>query len=203
MTSRKKIAITGGPSGGKTTLIETLQKDFGHQIVSVPEAATILYKGGFPRRKDSRRQLHAQKAIYFTQYELESIFEEENPQKLIICDRGSMDGLAYWPGVPEEFFRAIQSNAEKEYRRYDFVLHLDTAPQEFYDTENPIRTESFSEAVEVNTRIHQAWSGHPQRIIIKHQSDFVGKLNLCVQIVKSLLANKSYAEINKMAIETN
>lgn len=198
MNLKKKIAITGGPSGGKTTLIETLQRDFGHQVASVPEAATILYKGGFPRRKGSTRQIHIQRAIYFIQYELESIFEEERPNKLIICDRGSMDGLAYWPDSAENFFKSINSNPEKEYSRYDFVLHLDTAPEDSYDTENPIRTETYSEAIDVNTKILKAWEGHPQRIIIRHQTDFFGKMSLCIQIIRALLANESYEEIKRI-----
>lgn len=45
-----KIVVTGGPSGGKTTLIEALQKDLKGKVAVVPEAASILYRGGFPRR---------------------------------------------------------------------------------------------------------------------------------------------------------
>lgn len=194
---RRKLAITGGPSGGKTTLIESLQRDLGYQVASVPEAASILYRGGFPRRQGSRMQKHVQKAIYFTQFELESIFEEENPSKLIICDRGSIDGLAYWPESIESFFQILNTNQNKEYSRYDWVLHLDTAPQDHYDVANPIRIESFTEAIEVNNRILKAWSGHPQRIIVKNQQDFFSKLTLCMKIVKLILQNKSYAEILK------
>ncbi len=194
--SRKKIAITGGPSGGKTTLIEMLQKDLGHQIVTVPEAATILYKGGFPRRKGSIRQKHAQRAIYFTQFELESIFEEESPNKMIICDRGSIDGLAYWPGSEEDFFQFMKSSRRDEYKRYDFIIHLDTASQDHYDTENPIRTETFNEAIEVNRKILQAWDGHPQRFIIPHHNEFFEKMKISIQIVKLILNGLTFSEIN-------
>jgi nicotinamide riboside kinase len=195
---RRKLAITGGPSGGKTTLIDNLQRDLGSQVASVPEAASILYRGGFPRRQGTRLQKHVQKAIYFTQYELESIFEEESPDKLIICDRGSIDGLAYWPETDDTFFQTLATNLKKEYARYDWVLHLDTAPKDNYDIHNPIRIESFTEAIDVNNRILQAWSGHTQRIIIKNQQDFFSKMSLCVKIVRMILQNKSYNEIMAM-----
>jgi nicotinamide riboside kinase len=195
---RRKIAITGGPSGGKTTLIDTLQRDLGHQVASVPEAASILYRGGFPRRPGNKLQKHVQKAIYFTQFELESIFEEENPNKLIICDRGSVDGLAYWPESTDSFFKILETNLKKEYARYDWVLHLDTAPIDHYDVANPIRTETFTEAIEVNTRILKAWADHPQRIIVKNQQDFFSKMNLCLKIIRLILQDKTFSEINKL-----
>lgn len=192
---RRKLAITGGPSGGKTTLIDSLQKDMGPQVASVPEAASILYRGGFPRRTSTPLQKHVQRAIYFTQFELETIYEAENREKLIICDRGSIDGLAYWPDTDESFFKSLNTNLQTELARYDWVLHLDTAPRNGYDIHNPIRIESFAEAIKVNNRILQAWSAHPQRIIIRNEIDFFAKMSTCVTIVKMILNGKSYQEI--------
>jgi nicotinamide riboside kinase len=192
---RRKLAITGGPSGGKTTLIDTLQRDLGHQIAVAPEAASILYRGGFPRRKGTLRQKHVQRAIYFTQFELEALVQDEYSDKLIICDRGSLDSMAYWPSDGTNFLDSINSTLEKEITRYDWVLHLDTAPEEHYDSENPIRTESYSEAPRLNDRILAAWQLHPQRWVIHHHSDFFSKMSQCMKIIKMLLQNKSYAEI--------
>lgn len=195
MSRRRKLAITGGPSGGKTTLIENLQRDLGHQIAVVPEAASILYRGGFPRRKGILRQKHIQRAIYFTQYELEGLVHDENLDKLIICDRGSLDSNAYWPEDGTQFLDSVNSNLVSEIARYDWVLHLDTAPEEHYDSENPIRTETFSEAQRLNDRILKAWEQHPNRWIIHHQSDFFGKMSLCMKIIRMLLKDKTFEEI--------
>ncbi|MBI4656213.1 MAG: AAA family ATPase [Elusimicrobia bacterium] len=38
----RRIVFTGGPSGGKTSVIEILQRHFGARVAAVPEAATIL-----------------------------------------------------------------------------------------------------------------------------------------------------------------
>jgi len=46
---RKKICITGGPCAGKTTLMASVTAEFinyGIKVYTVPEAATLLMKGG-------------------------------------------------------------------------------------------------------------------------------------------------------------
>lgn len=45
-----KIALTGGPCAGKTTILKRLNQDLGQQILTVPETASILLMGGFPHR---------------------------------------------------------------------------------------------------------------------------------------------------------
>lgn len=191
---RRKLAITGGPSGGKTTLIDNLQRDLGHQIAVVPEAASILYRGGFPRRKGGTRQKHVQRAIYYTQFELEALILDENPDKLLICDRGSLDSIAYWPQDGSDFLTSVQSTLAAEVARYDWVLHLDTAPEDHYDSENPIRTETYSEAQALNQRILDAWSHHPHRIIIRHHTDFFSKMGSGMKIVRTLLETNRLIE---------
>lgn len=199
---RRKLAITGGPSGGKTTLIENLQRDLGHQIAIVPEAASILYRGGFPRRKGTLRQKHVQRAIYYTQFELEALVYDENADKLIICDRGSLDSNAYWPEDGTDFLETVKSNLKDEISRYDWVLHLDTAPEAHYDSENPIRTETYSEAQKLNERILRAWEKHPHRWIVHNQSDFFSKMSLCMKIIKMIQKEKSYEEIQNAITES-
>lgn len=48
MNAIRKIVITGGPCGGKTTVLNALKKDFNDRAVFVPEVATMLLSGGFP-----------------------------------------------------------------------------------------------------------------------------------------------------------
>ena len=183
----KKLAITGGPSGGKTTLIEVLKKEFGQKIKVAPEAASILYKGGFPRIKNYAGYYHAQLAIISTLRHIEDLLVESNPDCLIICDRGSLDSLAYWPDNEEHFFKNINSTRQTELARYDWVLHLDTATEGDYDTTNPIRTESFHEALLLNEKVRSSWNGHPRRQIITAENDFFGKMKKATDIVEDIL----------------
>jgi len=195
-----KIAVTGGPSGGKTTLIEALKKEFGVQVKVVPEAASILYKGGFPRVKNYAGYFHAQKAIYATQSEIELLTTDSYPESLIVCDRGSLDSLAYWPDNEEHFFKTFQTTREKELARYKWLLHLDTAHENDYDTTNAVRTENFHEALLLNDKIKKSWEGHPQRFIISAASDFITKMGKSTNIIRGILAGKSYDEIQKTVL---
>jgi predicted ATPase len=190
-----KVTVTGGPSGGKTTLIEALQRDLHGKVSVVAEAASILYRGGFPRRATPEARKHVQRAIYYTQKELEELIEGETKTSLIVCDRGSLDSIAYWPGEAEDFFTSLKTNRQTELKRYDWVIHLDTASHDSFDTSNPIRTESHIEAVELNQKIKQAWAGHPQRIIISHEAEFLLKIARAKAVVEKILAGLSYDKI--------
>ena len=61
---RLRIVLTGGPGGGKTTAADLFRREIGNRVVIVPEAATILFQGGFPRcRKPDPRRI-VQTAIF-------------------------------------------------------------------------------------------------------------------------------------------
>jgi len=184
----KKLVLTGGPSGGKTALAYTLLRQFPKQIAIVPEAASLLFSGGFPRSQTTQEQCHQQMAIYHVQKNLEAIIELRNPKKLIVCDRGSLDGLAYWPKTPSSsFFKAIGSTMSEEIKRYRWVIHLDTAPQNGYAHNNPYRKEDFHEADQINKRIKKAWGQHPRQYIIENHQQFARKLELAIELVQELL----------------
>ncbi|WII73806.1 ATP-binding protein [Bdellovibrio sp. 22V] len=197
MNSYVKVAITGGPSGGKTTLIEALKKELGQKCAVVPEAASILYRGGFPRFKEAQGVIHAQKAIYYTQHELEDMVCVISQKPLIVCDRGSLDAVAYWPADEAHFFQSVKSTREAELARYDWVIHLDTAALDYYDTNNPIRTETFQEAWDLNNRIAKAWEGHPRRVVITHNEDFLSKMTTSLSVIRAIMTHKSAEEIKK------
>jgi dephospho-CoA kinase len=44
-----RIVLTGGPGGGKTTAADLFRREIGERVVVVPETATMLFAGGFPR----------------------------------------------------------------------------------------------------------------------------------------------------------
>lgn len=194
-----KIVLTGGPSGGKTTLAAAIQKEFASHVIIVPEAASIVFGGGWPRRKTVVGVQHQQKAIYFLQRELEQLIVGENPDRLIICDRGSLDGVAYWPGPgpSSDFLVETGSSVENEIQRYDWILHLDTAPASYYDLTNPLRNESFEEAWKLNERIKQAWAAHPQRLVIDNNEagHFIEKLQRALFVVGKIIEGRTHSEI--------
>lgn len=194
-----KVVITGGPSGGKTTLINAIQKELGPQCAIVPEAASILYKGGYPRSQNLISREHTQKAIYYTQRELEAQITQESQKQLIVCDRGSLDAIAYWPdSSTTHFFEAVGTTKEYEISRYDWVLHLDTASLEYYDSSNPVRTESYHEAEQLNQSIKRAWQDHPHKIVISQNSDFLSKMMTSLSVIRAILAHGNTQEILRL-----
>lgn len=197
MHQRTKIVITGGPSGGKTTMIDALKKEFPKKVKIVPEAASVLYKGGFPRLKSESGLYWAQIAIFHTQKSLEQMLFENSERELLVCDRGSLDALAYWPKDEINFFETIGSNIQTELKRYDWVIHLDTPNDNGYDSHNEIRTETHEEALILNEKTKKAWEQHHQRIIINAETDFFTKMKKATDLILMILDGKSYSEIKK------
>lgn len=192
-----KLVLTGGPSGGKTTMAHSISKSFGHRVKMIPEAASILFGGGFARRTYPEAVRLQQQAIFAVQIAHEGIFEWENKdQRLLICDRGTLDGWAYWPeNEDKDFFAAIGSSRDKEINRYNWVIHLDTAGAESYDQHNIIRIENHREADIINQRIKSCWAGHPRRFVIPSTESFFRKVSAVISIVDGILSQKDYETI--------
>src|SRR5262245_23288186 len=102
---RRRIVLTGGPGAGKTAVLELVRRSFCSHVQVLPESAGILFGGGFPRGSDDDHRRCAQRAIFHTQRELETL-AAAGPASVLLCDRGTVDGLAYWPG-PDEFWSAV------------------------------------------------------------------------------------------------
>lgn len=185
-----KICLTGGPSAGKTSVIDILKREFSEDALCAPEAASILYRGGFPRSHDSNAIRAAQRAIYRIQVEMESILESSMKQPLMICDRGTLDHPAYWPlDSTMSFFEAVNSSLQNEIDRYDFVIHLQTSRHDY--GQDAVRIESLEEALELDARIEAAWRAHPRRIQISSQLHFHQKLDQVFQAIESCLKQRN------------
>jgi predicted ATPase len=185
---KKKIVLTGGPSGGKTTALSLLKETFGNQIEIVQEAATLIYSGGFPRKDNSPKHIeHAQHIIFYTVHQLEHLAEVTSEAKLIVCDRGSIDGAGYWPNGPEDFFKAMGTTLEAELARYDAVLHLSPPlKKDFYQSSN-VRTETLEQAVELDQKILNLWEKHPNRLVVPGKEHYFEKAEIIKDFVESLL----------------
>ena len=179
------VVLTGGPGAGKTAVLEVIRKHFCRHVAVLPEAASILFGGGFPRRSSPLARQAAQRAIYHVQVELERMVVEERRVAVALCDRGTVDGLAYWEGSPESYWAELGTTHEAQLARYAAVIHLRT-PSEArgYNWQNPVRTESALEAAARDERILQAWSGHPRRFIVESADSFLVKLAQVIELVR-------------------
>jgi predicted ATPase len=176
--------LTGGPGAGKTAVLELVRQEFCPHVLVLPEAAGIVFGGGFPRDGSLERRRSAQRAIFFVQRELESTGDTDNAA-IVLCDRGTVDGAAYWPG-PDSFWSSVGTTFEHELNRYDAVVHLRTPSIDGgYNSENPLRTESATMAAEIDMRLLKIWEGHPRRFIVPPSEDFLEKAARTIEILRA------------------
>lgn len=185
--SRRRIVLTGGPGAGKTAVLEVVRQAFALQVQVLPEAAGIVFGGGFPRTREDVCRRAGQRAIYHVQRELEAV-ADAGAQPVVLCDRGTVDGAAYWPG-PDEFWPSIGTTLADELDRYDVVIHLRTPSSAHgYNRVNPLRIESADEAAAIDERILDAWASHPRRIIVPAAPDFLAKARQAIDVIATELA---------------
>jgi predicted ATPase len=179
----RRIVLTGGPGAGKTAVLELARQHFCAHVKVLPESAGIVFGGGFPRgARDSARRC-TQRAIFYVQRELETIMEDEDAA-MVLCDRGTVDGHAYWPG-PDDFWHSVGTTRTEQLGRYQTVIHLRTpALHNGYNHDNPLRVETPREAFEIDERIAQAWEGHPRRFFVDSTPDFLTKAHRAVEILR-------------------
>lgn len=183
--SPKRIALTGGPGAGKTAVLEVIRQSFCRHVRVLPEAASVLFQGGFPRRDTAPNRAGAQRAIYRVQAELERIAVEEQESAIVLCDRGTVDGLAYWPPPPESFWTEVGTTHADELARYVAVIHLRTpAAMQGYDHSNPVRRETAEEAALLDERIREVWGAHPNRTIIDAADTFLHKIEATLDAIR-------------------
>ena len=181
---RKRIVLTGGPGAGKTAVLELVRQEFCAHVQVLPESAGIVFGGGFPRMGSLAWRRGAQRAIFFVQRELESTAEASN-SAIVLCDRGTVDGAAYWPG-PDSFWDSVGTTQAGEMSRYDAVIHLRTPTSEGgYNNGNPLRTESPAAAAKIDERLLRIWEAHPHRFIVPSSHDFLEKAARVVEILRA------------------
>jgi predicted ATPase len=189
MQRRCRIALTGGPGGGKTTAADLFRRELGEAVVIVPESATILFAGGFPRYRQQDAERAAQSAIFNVQRNLEDVQSARYPERILLCDRGTIDGGAYWPNGDRDFFQAMGTSLEVELQRYDAVVFFETAAVAGDSIEggNPVRCESMAEAVALDARLRKLWAPHPRFVLVPHSPSFLHKITVGLAVLQSLV----------------
>jgi len=184
----KKIVLTGGPGAGKTAILELVKRQFTGELAIIPESASVIFGGGFWRHDTVAGRKAAQRAIYYVQREFEIMLADEGQTLVALCDRGTVDGAAYWPDGFDEFWRELNTTQAAEYARYAAVIHLRTPEiHQGYNAQNPLRTESAQQAQVIDRRIHELWAGHPNVTVINSTDDFMVKANRSLAAIQKEL----------------
>lgn len=216
MKNIKMITITGGPSGGKTTLMSTLEKEIVEKfpdwhLMIIPETASELILNGIRPFGNCLHILRFQKYVLKKQIAKETLYKEvanELPYDnvLIVCDRGLCDNIAYCENdecsAEDMFERLLHSNGmtlSEARDSYDGIIHLITAAKgtDCYTTENnAARTETAEEAIALDEKTMNAWIGHPNLKIIDNSTNFTEKINRALNEIYYIMG-KEHIEYNK------
>ena len=141
---KKIILLIGGPSSGKTTLINHLQEE---GFICYPE---ISREVTLKAREKGIEQLFLTNPMLFSEMLLEGRIEQfENAlteEKTVFIDRGIPDVLAYMDFIgdvyPEKFIEACQKY------KYDTIFLL--PPWEEIYTSDSERYESYEQAMQIH-----------------------------------------------------
>jgi hypothetical protein len=156
-----RVVITGGPCAGKTEVWRYLAGEFPRGV-PVPEAATQLILEG--RSEDRLGPEAFQRAVFERQQELEK--EGADKGLLLLCDRGLLDGLAYFP----ELFTRLGVSPDEALKRYAAVIQLEVIPDPraygLHLGSNPARHEEHGRALALERGIKRIYEDHPAYVFL-------------------------------------
>lgn len=183
------VVITGGPGAGKTALLDLAKQIFCTHVVMVPESASLIFSGGFWRVPTNTGKKAAQRAIFHVQSQLENILVTDQLAAIGLCDRGTVDGVAYWPEGTTSYWEELNTTREKEFARYEAVIHLRTPSVKmgYNNISNPLRTEDAETAAKIDEKIFSAWQGHPHHFVINSTASFIEKQMKAIEILSEFI----------------
>jgi hypothetical protein len=118
------------------------------------------------------------------------LFRSRFPDRILLCDRGTIDGAAYWPNDHSpSFFEAVGTTHDDELDRYDAVLFFESAAVGGISIEggNPVRNESLARAVELDATLRALWSKHPRFVLVPHDVSFMKKIVHGLEALEALV----------------
>jgi predicted ATPase len=190
----KRIVVTGGPGAGKTVICHRLAAAHPTRFVLVPEAATQVYAARQTRwdRLDLEGRRDVQRGIYRLQREQEDRIAAQHPGKVLLHDRGTIDGAAYWPGGPDEYWLDLRTTHKQELARYHAVIWLQSAAAlGIYDGDasNECRFEDAQAAIASGLKLVELWGNHQSFQQINAHADLEKKVDAVLAALDTLLEN--------------
>ena len=204
-----KVVLTGGVCAGKSSALTRIKEHFterGWYVIIVPESATTLINAGVTPYRGNNQAF--QYELILAQNAMETLADDyarriADARILIVFDRGIPDGEAFTEPISWSHVLGSQKMSRFEARdeRYGMVLHLETVAKgkpEFYTLENnTARTESIEDAIKVDDRLIDVWTGHPHLRIIDNSTDFHTKINRCIKEIANFIGDPTPIETER------
>lgn len=195
-----RVALTGGPAGGKTSLVSRILSDvpsLGWSVLVVNETSTEMRGNGVGALRGIDGLAYQRLVTCETVWK-ECLYERAAAMAdgpvLIVTDRGVMDGKAFLRD--DAAFASILAECGVDEGQvvssYDAVIHLVTAADgagEHYGANNPMRTEALDGAVAVDRDCLRVWSAHPRRVVVSNGvGGFERKMRVAMRAVHEAIA---------------
>ena len=209
----KKIVLTGGPSSGKTSVLEKIEQIYsaqGYRVILVEETATYLINKGIKPFGEGKIDLvDFQELVMKFQLAKEEVIDRAtemmNDDKIIIVyDRGAIDNRAY---VNEEEFKEVLARLNNVVTikdlmdKYDLVINL-VGCKEFYTTDNnAARSEDSDSALKLGDVTLRSWLGHKNIRIVYPKETLGEKIQEVLNIINGVLKEKEVINQEKYLID--
>jgi hypothetical protein len=131
-----------------------------------------------------------QRAIFHVQRNVEDVQTAAYPGRILLCDRGTIDGAAYWPDGEDGFFEAVGTTHAAELARYDAVIFFESAAAGGRHIEggNPVRVESLAQAADLDKALFRLWSAHARFFFVPNNHSFFKKITVGLAAMESIIA---------------
>ncbi len=201
MKTIKKICITGGTCGGKTTTFNALKKKLIYdnlQIFWIPESATeMMDRNIFPIDNnvglDEFQILNLRNQLFRENLCFEAAKSCDKDNVLIICDRSSFEQQVFLDDM-NDFYKTCDkcgTSPEELKNSYDAVFHLVStaigAEFAFGMLNNEHRIHNLEESRKQELRAQEIWKDYPNFFVFDNSVPFDKKIDNVISSVKKYI----------------
>lgn len=209
-----KIALTGGPCAGKTTVFEAIRiylENKGIKVITVSETATELINSGISPN-DTKNIMDFQDIIYGLQKHKEEMVSKgldiyKNEETCVMLfDRGIIDNKAYLANQAEyDYLLAKYNDSEIDLLdSYDYVINLFSLAscneQKYNLTSNQARFENKDEAKKLDQRTAEAWIGHKNIKVFNSNIPLEEEVQLVLEHVDNIINGTVIKKLQRYTI---
>lgn len=185
-----KIALTGGPCSGKTSVVERLAAEFysdDRDVFICPESAyEVIANGGSREDYLSFETLVAKKQLQNEAEILKKAEESGKDEVVIFYDRALTDCFSYVEDK-DKLAENIGINIIDSWARYDALIVLQTAPESEYVSAYA-RIEDYQTALDFEQKLLDVAVGHSHLRYVKNQKGFEEKYQSVKAEINSILS---------------
>ena len=185
----KKIVITGGPSTGKTVVIEALEQRGHHCLEEVIRAMTLAKKA---EESDivfeSNPIVSVEDPAAFNQMILDARINQykstiESQHEIAFFDRGIPDVLAYMDCFEQEYDDSFRNACITN--KYDLIFLM--PPWKDIHVVDNERFESYEESVRINECLANSYASFGYDIQIVPKDTILNRVNFILESVKNIM----------------